>query len=36
VLLERFRTECKTEHLHSSLGYATPEEFAAAHPVGAA
>ena len=36
VLLERFRIEYNTEHLHSSLGYLTPEEYAAAHPVGAA
>ncbi len=36
VLLERFRNEYNTEHLHSSLGYMTPEEYAAAHPVGAA
>ena len=36
VLLERFRTEYNTEHLHSSLGYQTPNEYAAAHPVGAA
>jgi putative transposase len=36
VLLERFRTEYNTEHLHSSLGYLTPNEYAAAHPVGAA
>jgi len=36
VLLERFRVEYNTEHLHSSLGYATPAEFAAAHPAGAA
>ena len=36
VLLERFRSEYNTEHLHSSLGYLTPEEYAAAHPVGAA
>ena len=28
VLLERFRTEYNTEHLHSSLGYMTPEEYA--------
>jgi putative transposase len=32
VLLERFRVEYNTEHLHSSLGYMTPEEYAAAHP----
>jgi len=36
VLLERFRVEDNTEHLHSSLDYVTPEEFAAANPVGAA
>ena len=36
VLLERFRSEYNTEHLHSSLGYMTPEEYAAAHPAGAA
>jgi len=36
VLLDRFRTEYNTEHLHSSLGYMTPEEYAAAHPVGVA
>ena len=36
VLLERFRGEYNTEHLHSSLGYLTPEEYAAAHPAGAA
>jgi len=36
VLLERFRVEYNTEHLHSSLDYMTPEEYAAAHPVGAA
>ena len=36
VLLERFRVEYNTEHLHSSLGYLTPEEYAAAQPVGAA
>jgi len=30
VLLERFRNEYNTEHLHSSLGYVTPEEYAAA------
>ena len=36
MLPERFRTEYNTEHLHSSLGYMTPEEYAAAHPVGAA
>jgi len=36
VLLERFRTEYNAEHLHSSLGYLTPNEYAAAHPVGAA
>ena len=33
--VERFRTEYNTEHLHSSLGYMTPEEFASAQPVGA-
>jgi len=36
VLLERFRTEYNAEHLHSSLGYLTPNEYAAAQPVGAA
>ena len=36
VLLERFRVEYNTEHLHSSLGYLTPVEFAATCPVGAA
>jgi putative transposase len=36
VLLERFRSEYNSEHLHSSLGYMTPEEYAAAHSVGAA
>ena len=36
VLLERFRSEYNTEHLRSSLGYLRPEEYAAAHPVGAA
>jgi putative transposase len=36
VLLERFRVEYNAEHLHSSLGYSTPEEFAAANPAGAA
>jgi len=30
VLLERFRVEYNTEHLHSSLDYMTPEEYAAA------
>jgi putative transposase len=35
VLLERFRNEYNTEHLHSSLDYMTPEEFASAQPVGA-
>jgi putative transposase len=30
VLLERFRTEYNSEHLHSSLGYLTPDEYAAA------
>ena len=35
VLLERFRIEYNTEHLHSSLGYLTPEEFAAAQPASA-
>lgn len=32
VLLERFRTEYNSGHLHSSLGYVTPEEYAAACP----
>ena len=36
VLLERFRVEYNTEHLHSSLDYRTPEEYAAAHPAGVA
>jgi putative transposase len=36
VLLERFRVEYNTEHLHSSLGYLTPEEYAAMHPAGVA
>ncbi|NLG64595.1 MAG: IS3 family transposase [Actinobacteria bacterium] len=36
VLLERFRVEYNAEHLHSSLGYMTPNEYAEAHPVGAA
>jgi putative transposase len=36
VLLERFRTEYNGEHLHSSLSFMTPDEFAAAHPFGAA
>jgi len=36
VLLERFRTEYNTEHLHSSLGYMTPEEYAEAHSAGVA
>jgi transposase InsO family protein len=36
VMLERFRVEYNTEHLHSSLGYLTPAEYAAMHPVGAA
>lgn len=36
VLLERFRSEYNTEHLHSSLDCMTPEEHGAAHPVGAA
>lgn len=36
VMLERFRVEYNTEHLHSSLGYLTPEEYAAMHPAGAA
>jgi transposase InsO family protein len=35
VLLERFRVEYNTEHLHSALGYLTPEEFAAAQPASA-
>jgi len=29
-VLESWRHEYNTEHLHSSLGYATPAEFAAA------
>jgi len=36
VLLERFRVEYNTEHLHSSLGYLTAAEHAEAHPAGAA
>lgn len=36
VMLERFRVEHNTEHLHSSLGYLTPAEYAKMHPVGAA
>lgn len=36
VLLERFRIEYNTEHLHSSLGYLTPAEYAEAHFVGVA
>ena len=36
VLLERFRVEYNTEHLHSSLGYLTPVEFAATCSAGAA
>jgi len=36
VLLERFRVEYNSEHPHSSLGYLTPEEYAAAHTIGAA
>ena len=36
VLLERFRVEHNTEHLRSSLGYLTPEEFAATCPAGVA
>jgi transposase InsO family protein len=31
VALETWRIEYNTEHLHSSLGYATPNEFAARH-----
>jgi putative transposase len=31
VALETWRVEYNTEHLHSSLGYATPSEFAAKH-----
>ena len=30
MVLESWRCEYNTEHLHSSLGYATPAEFAAA------
>ena len=36
VLLERFRVEYNTEHLHSSLGYLTPAEYGAACSAGAA
>lgn len=36
VVLESWRDEYNTEHLHSSLGYATPAEFAAAHKPAAA
>lgn len=36
VLLDRFRHEYNTEHLHSSLGYLTPEEYTSLHPAGAA
>jgi len=36
VLLERFRVEYNTEHLHSSLGYLTPAEYAEACSAGAA
>ena len=36
VLLERFRVEYNTEHLHSSLDYMTPEEYAATCPAGVA
>jgi len=36
VLLERFRIEYNTEHLHSSLDYMTPAEYAARCPAGAA
>lgn len=36
VLLERFRIEYNTEHLHSSLNYVTPAEYAAACSSGAA
>lgn len=36
VMLERFRVEYNTEHLHSSLGYLTLAEYAEMHPVGAA
>jgi transposase InsO family protein len=35
VLLKRFRIECNTENLHSSLGHLTSEEFAAARPASA-
>ena len=31
IVLENWRVEYNTEHLHSSLGYATPAEFAARH-----
>jgi transposase InsO family protein len=33
VVLESWRIEFNTEHLHSSLGYQTPEEFAASWSV---
>jgi len=36
VLLERSRVEYNTEHLHSSLGYLTPAEYAEACSAGAA
>ncbi len=36
VRLDRFRHEYSTEHLHSSLGYVTPEEYANLHSAGAA
>lgn len=36
VLPERFRIEHSTGHLHSSLGYLTPAEYAARCPAGAA
>jgi len=35
VVLESWRHEYNTEHLHSSLGYATPAEFAAAQRTSA-
>ena len=34
-VLERIRSEYNTEHLHGSLGFMTPEEYAAALSMGA-